>query len=226
MKKRFRAFAAIVLLAVTSPAWAQEKACKDPGNPLIPDLATRTLPPYPPMSVMTGEDGTTLMEVLIGTDGAVISGTVVQSSGSLRLDEAALEHVKATWRWKPPMQNCQPVQVRTRVSVKWDLRDAPETDEPRAPLIVLGKFDYPPGAFSRKEQGDVFINFIVTADGAVKQAQVAKTSGFPELDAKALALVMNWYRWLPATMDGKRINTPLYVAFSWRLDAPPGAPPR
>jgi TonB family protein len=226
MEKFFPAFLMTTLLGLTTPVWAQDKVCKAPDSPLAPVVATRTLPPYPPMAVMTGEGGTSLLEVLIGADGVVISGTVVKSSGSLRLDEAALEHVKATWRWKAPVQNCQPLQASTRVSIQWDLRDAPDTNEPRAPLIVLGKFDYPPGAFSRKEQGDVFINFIVMADGAVKQAQIAKSSGFPELDEKALALVTNWYRWLPATMDGKRINTPLYVAFSWRLDAPPGAPPR
>jgi TonB family protein len=223
MKKRFLASLTAVFLSLMGPGWAQEKSCNVPDSPLTPDATTRTLPPYPPMAVMTNEDGTTLLEVQIGADGIVISGTVVQSSGSLRLDEAALEHVKATWRWKAPVRNCRPVQSSTRVSITWDLRDRPKSDEPTYPYVVLGKFDYPPGALARREQGEVFISFVITSVGNVYRPQIVKSSGFPELDEKALFLVQRWHQWRPATMDGKGVTTPMVVGFAWRLDPPAAA---
>ena len=214
----------VVLLALVTPAWAQEKACSMPDSPLTPDAATRSIPPYPPMAVMTGEGGTTLLEILIGTDGAVVSGKVVQSSGSLRLDEAALEHVKGVWRWKAPVQNCRPMQASTRVSIKWDLRDRPEPTGPRPPSVVLGKADYPPDALARREQGWVFVSFVVSSDGVISMGRVERSSGFPLLDERALALATTRYKWAPATMDGKNVSTQIYMGVSWSLDATPAAP--
>lgn len=93
-------------------------------DPLRPILRTHTLPPYPPISVRLNEQGTTLMEVNITTEGNVSECTIVQSSSSQRLDQAACDYVKSHWKWQPPTANGKPMAVKTRVSVKWDLRDA------------------------------------------------------------------------------------------------------
>ena len=71
-----------------------------------------------------GEQGTTLLKVTIGTDGKVTACTIVTSSGSARLDAAAVEYVKDNWRWQPPTQLGKPVEATTEVSVKWDLKNA------------------------------------------------------------------------------------------------------
>lgn len=94
------------------------------SDPLRPIGRTRTLPPYPPISVRLNESGTTLMEVHITTEGNVDDCKVVTSSSSERLDQAACDHVKRVWRWQPPTNQGQPIAVSTRVSVKWDLKDA------------------------------------------------------------------------------------------------------
>lgn len=94
------------------------------SDPLRPVMRTHTLPPYPPISVRLNESGTTLMEVNITTEGNVDQCTVVQSSSSERLDTAACDFVKQRWRWQPPTNQGAPVAVKTRVSVKWDLKDA------------------------------------------------------------------------------------------------------
>ena len=85
---------------------------------------TRTLPPYPPISVRLNESGSTLMEVHITTEGNVDDCKVITSSSSERLDTAACDHVKRVWRWQPPTNQGTPIAVTTRVSVKWDLKDA------------------------------------------------------------------------------------------------------
>jgi periplasmic protein TonB len=94
------------------------------SDPLRPIMRTHTLPPYPPISVRLNESGTTLMEVHITTEGNVDDCKIVTSSSSERLDQAACDYVKRVWRWQPPTQQGTPTAVSTRVSVKWDLRDA------------------------------------------------------------------------------------------------------
>lgn len=94
------------------------------SDPLRPIARTRTLPPYPPISVRLNESGTTLMEVHITTEGNVDDCKVIKSSSSERLDTAACDHVKKVWRWQPPTNQGQPIAVSTRVSVTWDLKDA------------------------------------------------------------------------------------------------------
>jgi periplasmic protein TonB len=94
------------------------------SDPLRPIMRTHTLPPYPPISVRLNEQGTTLMEVHITTEGNVDDCKVVQTSSSERLDGAACDYVKQRWRWQPPTNQGTPTAVSTRVSVKWDLKDA------------------------------------------------------------------------------------------------------
>jgi len=100
------------------------KAAVASSDPLKPVMRTHTLPPYPPISVRLNESGTTLMEVHITTEGNVDDCKVVQTSSSERLDTAACEFVKSHWRWQPPTNQGTPTAVSTRVSVKWDLKDA------------------------------------------------------------------------------------------------------
>lgn len=94
------------------------------NDPLRPIMRTHTLPPYPPISVRLNESGTTLMEVHITVEGNVDECKIINSSSSERLDTAACDFVKARWRWQPPTNQGQPTAVSTRVSVKWDLKDA------------------------------------------------------------------------------------------------------
>jgi len=100
------------------------KAVVASSDPLRPIARTHTIPPYPPISVRLNEQGTTLMEVHITTEGNVDDCKVLQTSSSDRLDQAACEYVKSRWRWQPPTNQGTPTAVSTRVSVKWDLKDA------------------------------------------------------------------------------------------------------
>jgi protein TonB len=121
-----------VATAAPPPVTTVPKAAPPPAapprvaasDPLRPVMRTHTLPPYPPISVRLNESGTTLMEVNITTEGNVDQCNVVQSSSSERLDTAACDFVKSRWRWQPPTNQGAPVAVKTRVSVKWDLKDA------------------------------------------------------------------------------------------------------
>ena len=205
----------MLALLAASPALAAEGTCSAPDQPPRPVLATHTIPPYPELSVMTSEQGTTLLQVSIGADGVPTKTSVANSSGSLRLDEAAMEHVKDNWRWNAPVKDCKPVAFETRVSVKWDLRDA-VNNGPQIPTVTMSAQDYPAGARQRREQGNVFLMVVVLPDGQVNSI-LTQSSGFPELDAKSLEVAKRWH-WTPATLDGRAVVTPVYLVSVWSLD--------
>lgn len=92
------------------------------NDPLRPIMRTHTLPPYPPMARRLNEQGTTLMELSISLRGSVSECRIVESSSSVRLDEAGCEFVTNNWRWQPPTRAGAAVSAKTRVSIKWDLR--------------------------------------------------------------------------------------------------------
>jgi len=64
----------------------------------------RTPPDYPLLSKRMNEQGKVVLRVELGEDGHVAHVEVIKSSGSQRLDSAALSAVK-TWRCKPTMRN-------------------------------------------------------------------------------------------------------------------------
>jgi protein TonB len=117
-----------IVIAAPPPVVAAPVVAAPPPPPPPTELKsiekTHTLPPYPALSQRMGEQGTTLLKVAIDNTGKVTDCTVVTSSGSTRLDAAAVEYVKANWRWQPPTQAGKPVAATTEVSVKWDLKNA------------------------------------------------------------------------------------------------------
>lgn len=86
------------------------EAPQSPPQPLVmgSDLAVscseRSPPEYPLSSRRRNEQGRVVLRVELGEDGRVDGATVKSSSGSPRLDEAALNAVKK-WRCKPAMRN-------------------------------------------------------------------------------------------------------------------------
>lgn len=78
---------------------------------------------YPPTSRRLGEEGTTTVAICIGPEGRV-TGTpkVEKTSGSSRLDEAAIKYATRT-RWTPATENGKPVEVCSSFNVRFVLTD-------------------------------------------------------------------------------------------------------
>ena len=84
--------------------------------------ATHTVPPYPALSLRIGEQGTTIVEVNITSEGVVDGCKIVTSSGSETLDQAACSHIQRIWRWEPwnPATIIgQPHSAKATVSINW-----------------------------------------------------------------------------------------------------------
>lgn len=216
---RLRVWLAGALALVAAPAYAAagDAACTTQDTPLRPIMATHTQPPYPQMSVMTKEEGNTVLAISIGADGVPSDVTIKTSSGSVRLDQAAIDFVKANWRWNAPVVNCKPSATTTMVSIRWSLQqDNTAAMAAAPPTIVMQAKDYPPDALARHEQGTVGLTIYVLTTGQVVLARVFQTSGFPDLDAKSTEMVKTW-QWTPASLDGHPVNTALVVLSVWKL---------
>lgn len=77
-------------------------------------------PVYPRASRRQGETGLVVVRVFVGTDGLPKQLQVLQSSGFVRLDEAALEGVRRA-RFKPPTENGQPAAGWARIPIPFEL---------------------------------------------------------------------------------------------------------
>ena len=77
-------------------------------------------PDYPAMSRRIGEEGRVLMKVLVSADGAAEEVQIEKSSGSERLDNAAIQAVKR-WRFIPANKNNQALSAYVMVPMKFSL---------------------------------------------------------------------------------------------------------
>ncbi len=121
---------AIVTTSVPPPAPPPPAPPRVAAPPPVPPApaeaitATHTKPPYPPLSQRLGEHGVTLLNVSIDENGRCTDATVVTSSGSKRLDEAAIDYVKQRYRWKPATRDGKPVSTTQPLRIVWSLTDA------------------------------------------------------------------------------------------------------
>lgn len=77
-------------------------------------------PDYPATSRRLGEEGRVLMKVLVSADGSAETVQIEKSSGSERLDNAAIAAVKR-WRFIPAKKNNQALSAYVIVPVKFSL---------------------------------------------------------------------------------------------------------
>jgi periplasmic protein TonB len=107
---------------VPSAAPAAPAASSSPveGGDLSSQVLSAKPPVYPIEARRAREQGTVKLMVLVGPDGRVSDIAVAGSSGSKRLDQAALSAVRR-WRWTPQNKNGAPVAVRGYVTIPFVL---------------------------------------------------------------------------------------------------------
>ncbi len=75
---------------------------------------------YPPISKRLDEHGVTTLAFRIAVDGSIKDITVANSSGSERLDNAAMS-CASSWRYSPAIEAGHPVEVPWKAQVVWQL---------------------------------------------------------------------------------------------------------
>ena len=79
-------------------------------------------PPYPAASRRLGEQGSAVLQVLVGPDGRVSEAKLLQSSGYDRLDQAALAGIKQYYRFVPGTLDGKPQPMWFTFRFTWKLR--------------------------------------------------------------------------------------------------------
>ena len=110
---------------VAEPAKAQPKAAPVVEEKIEPPrfgvaYLNNPTPEYPSLSRRQGEEGRVLMKVLVSAEGAAEDVQIEASSGSERLDNAAVTAVKR-WRFIPAKKNNQPLSAYVLVPMKFSL---------------------------------------------------------------------------------------------------------
>ena len=83
---------------------------------------SHTQPPYPVLARRIGKEGTVILDITVATDGGVQQVSIAKSSGDDGLDEAAMNWVKAHWRYQPATWNGEPVVAQSEAQVVFSLR--------------------------------------------------------------------------------------------------------
>ena len=86
------------------------------------DLAHSSQPDYPPQSRRLGEQGSLVLQVMVDASGRVTDSKLVQSSGSDRLDQAALQGVKTNYRFFPGTIDGKPQPMWFTFKFTWKLQ--------------------------------------------------------------------------------------------------------
>src|ERR1700753_779901 len=94
------------LCAMMAPAAMADPGAAPPTMPAAgcdphPVMSTHTIPPYPELSRRMYEQGDVVLVVTIDAQGTPTDVAVDKTSGFVRLDDAARDWVRDTWRWPP-----------------------------------------------------------------------------------------------------------------------------
>lgn len=89
-----------------------------------PRIIRATKPEYPSAASRLGEEGTTGLSLYVTTDGRVAEAKVFSTSGSSRLDNAAIKHALRNWAFTPCMEGDKAVACWHQTKMVWRLEDA------------------------------------------------------------------------------------------------------
>ena len=204
-----------VALLFSAAAVAQEAASTTPAaageNAKLLDIK-QCYPAYPRESLSTQETGVTRLRMHVAASGDLRGVSLVQSSGSARLDNAAIEALSRC-EFKAGTQAGVPIDSSFVVEYKWQLS---------TPAITNNcKPEYPVEALRAGEQGKTVLQFQLTSAGDAENIEVAQSSGSARLDEASIAAVRRCQFKRPRATSPQKFK----VEYNWRLeDDVPAAP--
>jgi protein TonB len=126
--------AAFFLVVFTGTAIASSK-----DGPCPPTITSNCIKPvYPDESLRAREQGLSVVRFLINTEGEAVDSQVTQSSGSSRLDEAAVKALREC-KFKPGSRNGVPVETWMRIDYQWAIESPPSAERLDAGMPASNK---------------------------------------------------------------------------------------
>jgi TonB family protein len=75
---------------------------------------------------------------------------------------------------------------------------------------------YPIESIKNRQQGRVYVGFIVDIDGSVSKVKVVRSSSYNLLDKEAVRLVKAMPKWTPGYQDGKLVKVSYVVPINFK----------
>ena len=193
---------------------------------------------YPKEAAKANIEGSVIVSFFVEKDGSITNVEVIKSVHEL-LDKEALRVVNAMPKWKPGMENGQPVRTRFFIPVSFKsqqsaeakeevsefLEDMPEFPGGKKAMMqwIAQNIQYPKEAVDGHIEGRVVVSFIVEKDGSISNAEV-KRSIHESLDKEALRVVNAMPKWKPGMENGQPVRARFHIPVSFKIPKPAKAP--
>lgn len=176
-----RVFAA-ALAGIPCMVLAQSQALEQDRKAAVVDI-NECRPQYPTESLKAEEEGMTDLRMHVTAAGTLRGVSLVKSSGSSRLDQAAIDAL-GRCRVRPALRAGEPVDASFTLRYAWRI------EPPRAAAKPCGGGpEYPAESLRAEEQGKVALRLRIGTDGKAQDVRIASSSGHPRLDAAAVDFV-------------------------------------
>jgi len=187
-----------------------------------------------PDQPLSAQNGTLVLDVRVSATGEVADIQVRRDLAPLT--EEAIRSVK-TWKFEPAKLEGRYVPSRITVAVNFNPPSASSADVPLPPLMpqedetrVKSSFQPAEVTFAKMPAfvygafgpGTVVVAVTVNEKGKVKRVKVLRDA--PPFTAHAIQAAANW-RFVPATLKGKPLQSTVILAFVFRIfNMPPALP--
>lgn len=118
------------------------------------------------------------------------------------------------------------------ISIPLENREIPENevfmmveDMPEFPggELELRKFiaenvEYPEDAKAQKQEGKVFVKFVIDKEGNVRDAEIANGTKFESLNSEALRVIKSMPQWKPGKQRGQNVNVSYVIPIKFQLN--------
>ena len=186
-----------ILLLGTHPAIAQTdleapsaaNQCGRTHRAMLPIIAgTHRVADYPLIARRLEQQGRTWMRVLVDKNGIAREAIVIYTSGTKRLDEAAVDSIVGKWRWQPPPPECAESGVMLLVMQDFHIGEPGQFRDPDVLLVYLDSPLYPHDAREQKTGGTGDAIMRVSNTGETSEVQIAVSAQSAEMDAAMIEI--------------------------------------
>lgn len=148
------------------------------------DFSTCATPEYPKAAQRNEHTGTVDLEFLVRSDGTIAATLIKSSSGHLELDQAAQDALsKCRFKLQAPVPPKEDIWQPVRYV--WTLEDNDGPLPRQIDPATCARAPYPARARDTNMTGSLSLRLLVRPDGTVRDTNLLRTSGHPELDNAA-----------------------------------------
>lgn len=186
---------------------------------------------YPSEAEINGEQGRSIVQFVVNTDGSISQERIIRSSGSELLDAEALRVTKAAPQWIPAQRAGKNVRSYYTLPVTFKLDT---TIYGMAEVDTYAKFpggqeainqhlknviklsDLDTGLIQERGEG-ASVLFVVNIDGSISNERITRSTNSKLLDAETLRVIRSLPKWIPAQKEGKNVRSyqTLAIGFNW-----------